>query len=78
VERAAALLASNDFDALKQIGHRMAGSGTSYGFPLLTELGLSLEQSARVGDRDVTEQHLDAMRDYLKQVRLSHGPPSPT
>ena len=49
----------------------MAGSGSTYGFQLMTELGMSLEQSARASDKSASEQHLGALRDYLDRVNLT-------
>jgi CheY-like chemotaxis protein len=68
VGEAAALLARGDFDGLATIGHNMKGTGSSYGFRLLTELGASLELSALAGDRDRSEQHLETLHTYLTRV----------
>jgi CheY-like chemotaxis protein/HPt (histidine-containing phosphotransfer) domain-containing protein len=72
VKEAAELLAGGDFGRLIAMAHNMKGNGSSYGFPLITELGGSLEQSARAGDQEASKQHLAALRNYLKSVHLSH------
>jgi D-tyrosyl-tRNA(Tyr) deacylase len=46
----AAALASGDLATAQRIGHNLKGTGASYGFPVLSELGLELERAARVGD----------------------------
>jgi CheY-like chemotaxis protein len=73
VTDAAVLLAAGDFDQLREIAHKMAGSGGLYGFQRVTELGALLEASARVADRAGVEEHLKALRVYLARVRLSPG-----
>jgi PAS domain S-box-containing protein len=70
VAQAAALLVGDDFGGVRRLAHNMAGSGSSYGFQLVTELGFSLEQSARAGDKHGSEQCLDSLRDYLDRVHL--------
>jgi signal transduction histidine kinase/DNA-binding response OmpR family regulator len=70
VASASALLAGGDFDALRHMAHNMAGSGSSYGFARLTELGALLEQAARAGDKDAAARHLVNLRGYLGRVHL--------
>jgi PAS domain S-box-containing protein len=70
VTEATGLLARGEFDGLQTMAHNMAGSGGAYGFHRLTELGVSLEQSARERDRNASEQHLRALRVYLTRVYL--------
>jgi HPt (histidine-containing phosphotransfer) domain-containing protein len=36
-----------DFDRLRTLGHNMKGSATGYGFPVLSEIGASLESAAK-------------------------------
>lgn len=71
IDKAASLLAHGDFDGLATIGHNLKGTGSSYGFRLLTELGASLEQSARTGDADRSQQHLQTLHAYLTRVQFS-------
>ena len=68
---AASLLAANDFAGVIKIAHNMAGSGASYGFETLSELGASLERAARTGDAGASAERLGALRDHLNRVRLS-------
>lgn len=39
-------LAQADFERLRTLGHNMKGAATGYGFPLLSEIGASLESAA--------------------------------
>lgn len=48
------LLEAGDFRPIMRIGHNLKGTGTSYGFPQLSDLGARLETSARQQEHDPT------------------------
>ncbi|MEZ0392131.1 MAG: Hpt domain-containing protein [Pseudobdellovibrionaceae bacterium] len=43
-------LALGDYVAIKDIGHRLKGTGTGYGFSMISELGKDLEAAAALED----------------------------
>ena len=49
--------------------HRVKGSGSSYGFPRVTQLAADIEASCRGGDWAAVERALDDLRSYLADVR---------
>jgi len=53
-------LAAGDFPWIARLGHRLKGSGSSYGFPALSAAGDELEQAAR--QRDATRCRAGAQR----------------
>jgi HPt (histidine-containing phosphotransfer) domain-containing protein len=63
-------LASQDFEQLRQLGHRMKGVGNSYGFEHVSQLGKQIEDGARTGDRAALESQIVDYTDYLKRVRV--------
>jgi CheY-like chemotaxis protein len=65
-----ALLAASDFKSLAILGHNLKGSGTSYGFPDLTRIGIALEQSANQTDSGALGAQLTDLKDYLARVEL--------
>jgi PAS domain S-box-containing protein len=65
-----ALLAASDFKSLAVLGHNLKGSGTSYGFPDLTRIGMALEQSANQTDSGALGAQLIDLSDYLSRVEL--------
>jgi CheY-like chemotaxis protein/HPt (histidine-containing phosphotransfer) domain-containing protein len=65
-----ALLAASDFDQICSRGHNMKGTGRSYGFPDLTEIGASLERSAKHRDKDAIDKQLLRLSNYLESVRV--------
>jgi HPt (histidine-containing phosphotransfer) domain-containing protein len=46
-------IAKKDFDESRQLGHRLKGSGASYGFPSITDLGRKIEVASL--DEDETK-----------------------
>jgi HPt (histidine-containing phosphotransfer) domain-containing protein len=73
------LIEKRNYDEIRQLGHRLKGSGASYGFPYLTELGRKIE-SASVGEdseelkvilKNFTEEIEEALT-FLQQKSLQH------
>lgn len=63
-------LAGEDFETLRQIGHRMKGVGTSYGFTAVSELGKRIEDGARSADRAGIDACIGEYADYLSTVQV--------
>jgi len=66
----AALLDASDFKSLAVLGHNLKGSGTSYGFPDLTRIGIAVECSAKQTDTKALSGQLAELKDYLARVEL--------
>ncbi len=43
-------LERGDLDAVVHLGHKMKGSGSGYGLPVVTLIGRKIEEAARAGD----------------------------
>lgn len=65
-------LASNDFAALRVIGHGMKGSGGAFGFQFITDLGDIIEASALKNDAITIAQQFALLRDYLARVEVQY------
>ena len=65
-------LAAADFEQLRQIGHRMKGVGTSYGFPQVSTFGKGVEDGARSGDRASLDACVKQYADFLAKVQISY------
>ena len=61
---------AGDLEQLKQIGHRMKGVGNSYGFGPISDLGKSIEDSARAADKAVIDGYIRDYADYLENVKI--------
>ena len=61
-----------DMEALRAIGHGMAGGGRSYGFAVITEIGEAMERAARAHDM-VTLSNLQAsFSDFMERVSVKY------
>lgn len=63
-------LAAADFEQLRQLGHRMKGVGTSYGFDRVSAIGKSIEDGARSGDRAGLGAAITEYGDFLSKVQI--------
>jgi len=66
-------LAGGDFETLRMLGHKMKGTGTGYGFPLLTEIGSVIEQAALHQDSKEIAASVDRLASYLEKVQLNYA-----
>jgi HPt (histidine-containing phosphotransfer) domain-containing protein len=64
-------LATNDFTAMRAIGHAMKGSGGSFGFDPVTAMGDIIEKAALAGDAATIATQLAELRSYLARVEIS-------
>ena len=56
------------FTELRELGHRMKGSGTSFGFPDITRLGATIEQASKEGNAPHLAKQLSELSTYLDAV----------
>jgi len=66
-------LANADFDAVRMLGHKMKGTGSGYGFPLLTEIGSAIEQAALRKDTGSIAADVDRLAEYVENVKLNYS-----
>jgi hypothetical protein len=57
---------------IRTLGHRMKGSGGSYGFDVISEIGEALECAALAQDADAIRSAIDRLRRYLSCVVVSY------
>lgn len=67
-------LQNSDFATLRMIGHRMKGSGGSYGFDKITQLGGEIELQALQSNSAVIRKAVDDLRAYLDTVKVIYDP----
>ena len=63
----------NDFEQLRQIGHRMKGVGVPYGFDRVSEIGKHIQDAGTDQDRQAAENHLAQYSDFLANLRVVYG-----
>ncbi len=60
---------AEDYATVQRIGHNLNGTGTSFGFPRITELGAVLERAGKDRTIDQIRASVDDLTAYLEQVR---------
>ena len=63
------LLESSDFDGIVVIGHKLKGSGASFGFPEISRLGGALERAAESHETEAVRQNLAAFRRVMRNIQ---------
>ncbi|MEO0293076.1 MAG: Hpt domain-containing protein [candidate division WOR-3 bacterium] len=63
-------LEKEDFKTIERIGHSIKGSGATYGFEKLSEVGGVIEESARNKDIVKIKNSLEEMKNYLDNVEF--------
>lgn len=61
-------LTSGDFPTVGRLGHNMRGTGTSYGFQAVTEIGAAIEYEATQLDEVAARHWIDELSRYLDKV----------
>lgn len=64
-------VATQDFDTLRNLAHKMKGSGGGFGFDRISEIGGNLESSAKAQDAPAIEREIAALQDYLNRVEIA-------
>jgi len=63
-------LAGSDFEQVRQIGHRMKGVGSSYGFEKVSKFGQVIEDRAKAADGAALAASIDEYAGYLTRVQI--------
>jgi chemotaxis protein histidine kinase CheA len=66
------LLDGGRFDEIRVLGHRMKGSGGSYGFDEISEIGEELESAALHCDATRIRLAIDCLQRYLDSVTVAY------
>ena len=65
------LLAFGDMEYIQTMGHRMKGSGGSFGFDEISEIGEALELAAQVTDAEGIKSAVGRLERYLARVSVT-------
>lgn len=61
---------NSDFETIEDAGHRMRGSGETFGFNAISEMGKFLEQAAREKDLDEIGRKVKELSRYIEVVEV--------
>lgn len=64
------LLEEGKFKEIEGLGHRLKGTGGSYGFDAISDIGEALEQAAALHDRDSIARECRMLHRYLERVTV--------
>jgi HPt (histidine-containing phosphotransfer) domain-containing protein len=76
VQKAREHLERGDFEAVRVVGHSIAGSGGTYGFPGITRIGRLIERSGQAKDAEAVRMALVELESYLKRVVVDYAEPA--
>ncbi len=68
------LVSQDAFGDIERHGHRMAGSGASFGFPSISLIGLRIERAAQRSDGEGVLSAVWWLEDYLDAIKLVRPP----
>lgn len=63
-------IGSDDYESIQRIGHSMKGSGGGYGFDEITDIGMRIEQAAKVKDSVGILRHVEDLLHYLSCIEV--------
>ena len=70
IEAIRGALSTEDFDAIRILGHSMKGAGGGYGFQGITEIGKVLEDAAKIKDAQTIRKGIEDLTIYLNSVEV--------
>jgi CheY-like chemotaxis protein/nitrogen-specific signal transduction histidine kinase/HPt (histidine-containing phosphotransfer) domain-containing protein len=69
------LVAWSDFEAIRTLGHNLKGTGGSFGFPELTNIGAEIEAAAEKNDSGQLARLANRLERYVLSVRWTRRTP---
>ena len=70
VKRINALITKNDMKEIQRIGHSLKGTGGSYGFNEITDIGIEIEEAAKKSDKEAIMRLGSRLDNYLSGVNI--------
>lgn len=64
-------LEQDNFSRVQDIGHKMKGTGSSYGFDQITAIGARMELAAKAGSAAEISACISALRDCLSGIEIA-------
>jgi CheY-like chemotaxis protein/HPt (histidine-containing phosphotransfer) domain-containing protein len=64
------LIVNNDTKGIQRIGHNLKGTGGSYGFDEITDIGIEMEEAAKNVDKEAIMRLNNRLENYLSSVNI--------
>ena len=64
------LLEHGEFGRIQSIGHKMKGTGRSYGFTAISRIGADIERAGQEQDAPALERLINDLNSFLSRVRI--------
>ena len=61
---------NNDFETIRQLSHKMAGTGAGYGFEFITRAGRNINKAAHGKESAPVKEWTGKLKDYLNRVEV--------
>jgi len=61
-------LEASDYETIRDLGHKMSGTGGAYGLPRITEIGSLLEKAAREQNPETVRAQTDELARFLARA----------
>jgi HPt (histidine-containing phosphotransfer) domain-containing protein len=66
-------LESKDYQTIENFGHRLRGSGMSYGYPELSKIGTEIELAGNLAQSIQLSLLIDDLKSTLNKISLQHS-----
>lgn len=66
-----AAVMNSDYEQARVRGHGLKGTGSPYGFPMLTQLGAAIERAAIRKETPELEKRVEQLAEYLGRLKLA-------
>ncbi|MFT7620518.1 MAG: PAS domain S-box-containing protein [Planctomycetota bacterium] len=76
VDRMITALREENLDYISAEAHKIKGTGTSFGFPQLTEISTVLVKAARKRELEATQNAVEELHEAMKQIAITRRLPS--
>ena len=70
IEAIGAALEKDDFETIRDAGHRMKGSGETFGFDAVSEMGKSIEMAAKEQNAGDIKNQVQNLSEYIDRVEV--------
>ena len=65
IEELKQCLLNDDFNIAIGIGHKLKGNGETFGYPLISQLGIEIEQAGIYKDKDKLTDAIEKLKFYV-------------